>query len=110
MSSEQQKPKVLVISGTTNSGKTEISIEIAKKLNGEIINADSVQIFKGLKIGADKVDQKILDNPSTPPHHLLDLVDPRTNFDAKQFYVLAREKTEVSLHILNHVLINTRTF
>jgi tRNA A37 N6-isopentenylltransferase MiaA len=53
------KPKVLVLTGPTAVGKTAISLDLAEKLNGEIISADSVQVYKGLDIGSDKV--KLLD-------------------------------------------------
>ena len=49
------KPKVLVITGPTAVGKTAISLALAERLNGEIISADSVQVYKGLDIGSDKV-------------------------------------------------------
>ena len=61
--------KVIVITGPTAVGKTKLSIEIAKKYNGEIINADAVQVYKGLDIGSAKVTEEEKENI---PHHLFD--------------------------------------
>jgi tRNA dimethylallyltransferase len=61
---------ILVITGPTGVGKTKLSLELAKKYNAEIINADSIQIYKGLNIGAAKVE-----NMEGITHHLLDIVD-----------------------------------
>ena len=62
--------KIIVITGPTAVGKTKLSIELAKKYNGEIINADAVQIYKGLNIGSAKVTEKEKENI---PHHLFDI-------------------------------------
>ena len=53
--SPSSKPKVMVVTGPTAVGKTAVSLALAEKLNGEIISADSVQVYKGLDIGSDKV-------------------------------------------------------
>ncbi len=99
-------PKLLVIVGPTASGKTDLSIKLAKLLNGEIISADSRQVYKGLNIGTAK---PVFDLPSalstapsslTPsplpllnniPHHLIDIVSPTTNFDVAKFKTKARK-------------------
>ena len=62
--------KVIVIVGPTGVGKTKLSIELAKKLNGEVINADSTQIFKNLNIATAKVTEEEKENI---PHHLFDI-------------------------------------
>lgn len=62
--------RVIVITGPTAVGKTALSIELAKKLNGEIINADAMQVYKGLNIGTAKVTEKEKENI---PHHLFDI-------------------------------------
>ena len=63
--------KVIVITGPTAVGKTKLSIEIAKKYNGEIINADAVQVYKGLDIGSAKVTEEekeiLLKSKESPP-------------------------------------------
>ena len=65
------KPKIIIIAGPTASGKSSIGIELAKKINGEIISADSMQIYKGLDIGTAKVSPKEADGIK---HHLIDIV------------------------------------
>ena len=64
--------RVIVIIGPTGVGKTKLSIELAKKLNGEIINADSMQVYKGLNIGTAKIKEEEKDGVI---HHLFDIVD-----------------------------------
>jgi len=76
------KPKVIVICGPTASGKTALSIELAKKINGEIISSDSMQIYKYMDIGTAK--------PTTEerqgiPHHLLDFVEPNQRYSVAEF-------------------------
>lgn len=62
--------EIIVITGPTAVGKTKLSIELAKKYNGEIINADAVQVYKGLDIGSAKVTE---DEKDEIPHHLFDI-------------------------------------
>jgi len=76
------KDKIIVILGQTSSGKTELSVELAKKFNGEIISADSQQIYKGLDIGSGKVTKKEMRDI---PHYLLDVASPRSVFSVSQF-------------------------
>jgi tRNA dimethylallyltransferase len=66
-------PKILVIVGPTASGKTSLSIEIASRFNGEVVSADSRQVYRGLDLGTGKVTQKEMGGI---PHHLLDVADP----------------------------------
>jgi len=70
----KEKPRVLVIVGPTASGKTSLSIALAKKFEGEIISADSRQVYRRLDIGTGKVTEEEMD---AVPHHLLDVVDPQ---------------------------------
>lgn len=77
-----KKPKILVIVGPTASGKTTLAIRLAKKLNGEIISADSRQVYKGLDLGTGKVTKK---ESRGIPHHLLDVKSPKTNFSVADF-------------------------
>ena len=76
------KPKVVVIAGPTASGKTSLSIKLAKKYNGEVISADSRQIYRGLDIGTGKVTKEEM---SGVPHHLLDIIDPTDSYTADAF-------------------------
>ncbi|MCF7815551.1 MAG: tRNA (adenosine(37)-N6)-dimethylallyltransferase MiaA [Candidatus Pacebacteria bacterium] len=73
------KSKVLVIVGPTASGKTSLSISLAKKFDGEITSADSRQVYKGLDIGTGKVTKGEMEGV---PHHLLDVVCPKETYPA----------------------------
>jgi tRNA dimethylallyltransferase len=76
------KGNLLIISGPTAVGKTQISIELAKKLNGEIISADSMQIYKYMNIGAAKISKEEMQDV---PHHLIDIIEPHENFTVADF-------------------------
>jgi tRNA dimethylallyltransferase len=91
------KQKLLVIGGPTAVGKTELSIKLAQKLNGEIISADSMQIYKYMDIGSAKVTKEEMDGIK---HHLIDVIDPDTPFSVADF----KEYGEAALNsiILNH--------
>ncbi len=78
--------KLLVILGPTASGKTDLSIKLAKKFNGEIVSADSRQIYKGMDIGSGKVTKKEM---AGIPHHLLDVANPKNRFSVVQYQRLA---------------------
>ena len=78
--------KLIVILGPTSSGKTDLSIMLAKKYNGEIVSADSRQVYKGMNIGAGKVTKKEM---GKIPHHLLDVANPKTRFSVAQYQKLA---------------------
>lgn len=70
------KPKLIVISGPTSSGKTDLSIKLAKKFNGEIVSADSRLVYKGMDIGTAKPkDFKGI------PHHMIDIINPDDDFN-----------------------------
>ncbi|MBB6216698.1 tRNA dimethylallyltransferase [Anaerosolibacter carboniphilus] len=79
---------LLIIVGPTAVGKTETSISIAKKLNGEIISADSIQVYKHLDIGSAKPS---LTEQEGIPHYLMDEIDPRENFSVSDFQRKAKE-------------------
>ncbi len=78
----QTKPKILVIAGPTASGKTSLAIELSKKFNGEVISADSRQVYKGLDIGSAKVTKEEMDGVT---HHLLDVASPTETYTAADF-------------------------
>ena len=82
------KPKVIAIVGPTASGKSSLSIWLAKKLGGEIISADSRQVYKGLDIGTGKVTKKEMGGI---PHHLLSVASPKKQFTVDDFVRLAKE-------------------
>ena len=76
------KPKVVVIVGPTASGKTALSIELAKKINGEIISSDSMQIYKDMDIGTAKVTKEEADGIK---HYLVDCVSPDERYTVSDF-------------------------
>jgi len=85
------KPKVLVILGPTATGKSGLAVKIAKKINGEIISADSRQVYKGMNLGSGKVTKKEMGGI---PHHLLDVVKPNTRFSVAQYKKIAEKTIE----------------
>ena len=76
------KPKVIVICGPTASGKTALSIELAKRINGEIISSDSMQIYKYMDIGTAKTTQEEMQGIK---HYLLDFVEPSQRYSVAEF-------------------------
>ncbi|KHD14328.1 tRNA (adenosine(37)-N6)-dimethylallyltransferase MiaA [Clostridium butyricum] len=84
------KQKLLVLGGPTAVGKTELSIKLAKELNGEIISADSMQIYKYMDIGSAKVTEQEMDGIK---HHLIDVIEPNVPFSVADF----KEYGEISL-------------
>lgn len=80
---------VIAIVGPTAVGKTALSIELAKKLDGEIINGDSMQVYRELNIGTAKITQEEMDGI---PHHLLDILAPTDSFSVADYQQVVREK------------------
>ena len=74
--------KIVIITGLTCSGKSALAIKLAKEYNGEIISADSVQIYRGLDIGSAKESKEVR---NIVPHHLIDIVNFDENFNVSQF-------------------------
>jgi tRNA dimethylallyltransferase len=96
-----QADEVIVIAGPTASGKTALSIQIALKFNGEVISADSRQVYRGLDIGSAKVTNSEM---CGVPHHLIDVLDPGQKYSVAQFQnqtlslikdIQAREKVPI---------------
>ena len=92
MSKESAKP-IIAIAGPTASGKTGLGVVIAQRLGGEIINYDSVQIYRGIQIATAKPTQEEMGGV---PHHLIDYVDPSINYNAADW---ARDAGRVILDI-----------
>ncbi|MFP3918268.1 tRNA (adenosine(37)-N6)-dimethylallyltransferase MiaA [Lysinibacillus telephonicus] len=86
---EKKRIEVVAIVGPTASGKTALSIRMAKEFNGEIINGDSMQIYKGLDIGTAKITEEEMEGI---PHHLLSFKDPTESFSVAEYQVLVRKK------------------
>lgn len=84
-----QQAEVVAIVGPTASGKTALSIELAKKYNGEIINGDSMQIYRGLDIGTAKITEEEMEGV---PHHLLSFKEPTESFSVADYQKLVRAK------------------
>ena len=85
------KRKIVVILGPTASGKSELAVKLAKKMNGEIISADSRQIYKLLNIGSGKITKKEMGGI---PHHCLDIVSPKKIFTVVDFKKCADKAIE----------------
>ena len=85
----QNKPKVLAVCGPTASGKTWLGVELALKLGGEIVSADSMQIYKGMDIASAKPTKAEMKGV---PHHLMDFLDRDVTFSAADYVRLAHEK------------------
>ena len=78
---EREKP-LIVITGPTATGKTDFSIKLAREIGGEIISADSMQVYKGLDIGTDKISKEIREEI---PHYLIDIREPDKPFSVADF-------------------------
>lgn len=87
----QQNLDVIAIVGPTAVGKTALSIELAKVIDGEIINGDSMQVYKDLNIGTAKITPEEMDGI---PHHLLDIKEPTESFSVAEYQKLVRSKIE----------------
>lgn len=79
---------LIILTGPTAVGKTELSIALAKAVNGEIISADSMQVYKYMDIGTAKISPEEMQGV---PHHLIDILEPDTAFNVTMFQKLARE-------------------
>jgi len=76
------KPKIIIVCGPTATGKSDLAVSIAKKIGGEIISADSRQIYKGLDIGSGKITKEEMKDV---PHYMLDVVSAKSTFTVAQF-------------------------
>ncbi|MFA5536655.1 MAG: isopentenyl transferase family protein, partial [Bacillota bacterium] len=83
----EQRHKLALIVGPTAIGKTEVAVEVASLIEGEIISADSVQVFKGLDIGSGKITpaEAIATNGKLISHHLISILSPREEFNVTKF-------------------------
>jgi tRNA dimethylallyltransferase len=83
---ESKTKNLIIVLGPTGVGKSSTAVKLARKLNGEIINCDSMQVYENFDIGTDKIP---LEKRENIPHHLLDIVSPSTQFTAADFAQLA---------------------
>jgi len=81
--------KVIVIVGQTTTGKSALAVKLAKKIKGEVISADSRQVYRGLDIGTGKITKKEMRGVA---HHLLDVANPKKSFTVVEYKKLAEEK------------------
>ena len=79
---KMKKPTVIVIAGPTASGKSKLAIELAKRINGEIVSADSMQIYKEMNIGTAKVTANEMENVK---HYMIDIVSPDIRYSVSQY-------------------------
>ncbi len=83
---DEEKQKIMVITGPTASGKSSLAVELARRFDGEIVNIDSMQVYRGMDIGTAKLSPE---ERKGIPHHLIDVVDPDEPFNAAIFRSLA---------------------
>lgn len=83
------KPKILIILGQTATGKSDLAVDLAKKLNGEIVSADSRQVYTGLDIGSGKITKREMKGV---PHYLIDVISPKKVFSVADFQKQADQK------------------
>ena len=96
------KPQVICLVGSTASGKTELAIKLAQKINAEIISADSMQVYRGMDILSakpTKAQRKVI------PHHLIDILNPDEEYSAAMFAGLAEQRIKEILRRGNVPLI-----
>lgn len=88
---QTSRPKVVIVTGPTATGKTSLAVELARQSDGEIVNADSMQVYRWMDVGTAKptdAERKGI------PHHLLDVVAPDEDFDAARYRSLAAAAAE----------------
>ena len=78
--------KIVILTGPTAVGKTKLSIDLAKSINGEIISADSIQVYKKLDIGSAKITKEEMQGVK---HYLVDVLDPKEDFNVYIFKEMA---------------------
>ena len=86
---KENKQKVIIIAGVTGVGKTATGVFLSKKLGGEVISADSIQVYKGFDIGSAKVTKEEMQGVT---HHLIDIKNPHEEYSAGEFARQAEEK------------------
>jgi tRNA dimethylallyltransferase len=98
-----EKPPVVVVTGPTSAGKTELAIELSEKFGGEILNADSMQVYRFMDIGTAKPTPE---QRARVPHHLLDVVTPDVPYSAGR-YVLEARQAAGSIHARGRIIVLT---
>ena len=98
---KQEKKPLIILTGPTAAGKTKLSIGLAKKIGGEIISADSMQVYKKMDIGTAKIRPEEMDGV---PHYLIDVLDPFEEFNVVYFVEKAKEAME-KIYAAGHIPI-----
>lgn len=98
---EGGKKPLIILTGPTAVGKTALSIELAKKIGGEIISADSMQVYRHMDIGSAKITKEEMDGVC---HHLIDILEPDEEFHVALFQKLAKEAME-QIRLRGHIPI-----
>lgn len=88
MKTPVSRPPLIILTGPTAVGKTELSIRLAKAVGGEIISADSMQVYRHMDIGSAKVTPEEMDGV---PHHLIEILEPTEDFNVVTFQTMAKE-------------------
>jgi tRNA dimethylallyltransferase len=81
------RERIIIITGPTAVGKSKLGVALARRLDGEVISADSVQVYSRLDVGSDKIT---VEDRQGVPHHLIDILEPTAEFSAGDFYHAAR--------------------
>ena len=98
-----EKKPLIVLAGPTAVGKTELSLKLAGRMGGEIISADSMQVYRYLDIGSAKIRKEEM---RKIPHHLIDVLDPEEEFNVTVFQRMAKECME-GIYQRGHIPIVT---
>ncbi|MBR5419746.1 MAG: tRNA (adenosine(37)-N6)-dimethylallyltransferase MiaA [Lachnospiraceae bacterium] len=98
---EEKKRKLIIIAGPTATGKSAAAVELAKRIGGEVISADSMQVYRGMDIGSAKVTKEEMQGV---PHHLIDVLEPEEAFNITLFQKMATDAAE-EIYSRGHVPI-----
>lgn len=96
---QSTKPKIIVVVGQTSSGKSDLAVFLAEKLNGEVVSADSRQVYKGMDLGSGKITPA---ETHGIPHHLLNVISPKRNFSADKY-------REMATRAVNGIILRGKT-
>ena len=103
-------PRLVVVAGPTGTGKSDLALDLAQRLDGEIVNADSMQLYRGMDIGTAKVP---LDQRRGIPHHLFDVLDVTETATVASYQRDARNAIEdevIGREIASFSLVEERPF
>ena len=100
---QTKKPPIIILTGPTAVGKTDLSVTLAKRIGGEIISADSMQVYRHMDIGSAKIMPEQMDGI---PHHLIDILEPAQEFNVVSFQNLARQAMD-GIYERGHIPIVT---